>query len=42
MTPKIEQDVVKNVPFLTTLYHRKCQRRGVGGQKKPKSCQRSL
>ena len=23
-------------------YHRKCQGRGVGGQKKPKSCQRSL
>ena len=23
-------------------YHRKCQRRRVGGQKKPKSCQRSL
>ena len=29
--------------FLTfsSLYHRKCQRRGVGGQKMPKSCQRT-
>ena len=25
-----------------SLYHRECQRRGAGGQKKPKSCQRSL
>ena len=28
--------------FCQCLYHRKCQRRGVGGQKKLKSCQRSL
>ena len=28
--------------FCQLLYHRKCQLRGVGGQKKPKSCQRSL
>ena len=28
--------------FCQRSYHRKCQRRGVGGQKKPKSCQRSL
>ena len=26
--------------FCLRLYHRKCQRRGVGGQKKLKSCQR--
>ena len=32
----------KNVHFCQRLYHRKCQRRGVGGQEKPKSCQRSL
>ena len=24
------------------VHHRKCQRKGVGGQKEPKSCQRSL
>ena len=28
--------------FCQHLYHRKCQRRGVAGQKKPKSCQHSL
>ena len=28
--------------FCQRLYHRKCQLRGVGGQKEPKSCQRSL
>ena len=28
--------------FCQRLYHRKCQWRGVGGQKKPKSCQHSL
>ena len=28
--------------FCQRSYHTKCQRRGVGGQKKPKSCQRSL
>ena len=28
--------------FFQRSYHRKCQRRGVGGQKKPKSGQRSL
>ena len=27
--------------FCQRSYHRKCQRRGVGGKKKPKSCQRS-
>ena len=32
----------KNVYFLSMLDHTKCQRRGVGGQEKPKSCQRSL
>ena len=32
----------KNVHFFQHLYHRKCQRWGVGGQEKPKSCQRSL
>ena len=30
----------KNVHFLSTFKGRKYQRRGVGGQKKPKSCQR--
>ena len=25
-----------------SVYHRKCQHRGIGGQEKPKSCQRSL
>ena len=28
--------------FCQLSYHRKCQRRGIGGQKKPKSCQCSL
>ena len=28
--------------FCQRSYHRKCQRSGVGGQKKPKTCQRSL
>ena len=28
--------------FCQRPYHRKCQRGGVGGQKKPKSCQRIL
>ena len=28
--------------FCQLSYHRKCQRRGVGGQEMPKSCQRSL
>ena len=28
--------------FCQRLYHKKCQLRGVGGQKKTKSCQRSL
>ena len=28
--------------FFQRLYHRKRQHRGVGGQKRPKSCQRSL
>ena len=28
--------------FCQRLYHRKCQHRGVGGQEKPKSCQRSV
>ena len=28
--------------FCRNLYHRKCQRRGVDGQKKPTSCQHSL
>ena len=28
--------------FCQRSYHRKCQQRGLGGQKKPKSCQRSL
>ena len=32
----------KNVHFCQQLEGRTCQRRVVGGQKKPKSCQRSL
>ena len=36
------QDNVGMSTFCQHLYHRKCKRRGVGGQKKPKSCQRSL
>ena len=42
------QDEVRQVgrPKMSTFcqrsYHRKCQRRGLGGQKKPKSCKRSL
>ena len=32
----------KMFTFCQHLYHRKCQRRELGGQKKPKSCQRSL
>ena len=32
----------KILTFCKLLCHRKCKRRGVGGQKKPKSCQRSL
>jgi hypothetical protein len=28
--------------FCKHSYHRKCKRRGVGGQKKPKFCERSL
>ena len=32
----------KKSTFCQRLYHRKCQRMGVGGQKKPKSCQHSL
>ena len=28
--------------FCQRSYHKNCQHRGVGGQKKPKSCQRSL
>ena len=32
----------KKMTFCQRLYHKKRQRRGVGGQKKPKSCQRSL
>ena len=32
----------KNVHFLSMLIAKICQRRGVGGQEKPKSCQRSL
>ena len=32
----------KITTFCQRLYHRKCKRRGVGCQKKPKSCQRSL
>ena len=32
----------ENSTFCQRLYHRKCQRRRVGGQKKLKYCQRSL
>ena len=32
----------KKLTFCKLLYHRKCKRRGVGGQKKAKSCKRSL
>ena len=32
----------KNSTFCQHSYHRRCKRRGVGGQKKPKSCQSSL
>ena len=32
----------KKLTFCKLLYHRKCKRRGVGGQKKDKSCKRSL
>ena len=32
----------KKSTFCKPLYHRKCKRRGVGGQKKAKSCKRSL
>ena len=32
---------LKMSTFCQHSYRRKCQRRGAGGQKKPKSCQRS-
>ena len=32
----------KKLTFCKLLYHRKCKPRGVGGQKKEKSCKRSL
>ena len=32
----------KKLTLCKLLYHRKCKRRGVGGQKKDKSCKRSL
>ena len=35
-------DGPKMSSFRQHLYHRKCQRKGIGGQKKPKSCLRSL
>ena len=32
----------KKLTFCKLLYHRNCKRTGVGGQKKAKSCKRSL
>ena len=32
----------KKLTFCKLSYHRKCKRRGVGGQKKAKFCKRSL